>query len=50
MKTSTRNAAISQKILANIAAGMTIAQAIDAVLGNGTHAAIAGDIYEAMRA
>lgn len=45
-----KNAAISQKILAEIAAGMTVAEAIDAVLGAGMHARIASDVYDALRA
>lgn len=45
-----KNAAISQKILAKIATGMTVAEAIDAVLGAGTHARIASDVYDALRA
>ena len=50
MKTAAKNAAISQMILANVAAGMSIAEALDAVLGTGSHAAIVSDIYEALRA
>jgi hypothetical protein len=45
-----KNAVISQKILTKIAAGMTIAEAIDAVLGAGTHARIASELYDALRA
>lgn len=44
-----KNAAISARILANIAAGMTIDQAIDAVLGEGAYIQIAGDLYDALR-
>lgn len=44
------NAIISARILTHIAQGMTVAQALDAVLGAGTHAAIAGDLYDALRA
>ena len=42
-------AAISARILANIAAGMSMQDAIDAVLGAGTFAKIAGDVYDALR-
>ncbi len=44
-----KNAAISARILANVAAGMTIDQAIDAVFGQGAYLSIAGDLYEALR-
>ena len=45
-----KNAAISRKILAKIAAGMTVAESIDTVLGAGTHARIASDVYDTLRA
>jgi hypothetical protein len=50
MDTATKNAAISRKIIAHVAAGMSLAKAIDAVLGAGTHAAIVRDVYESLRA
>jgi hypothetical protein len=49
MNATAKNAAISHRILKHIAAGLTVAEAIDAVLGAGTHAAIASDLYEALR-
>jgi hypothetical protein len=45
----TTNQKISARILEHVAAGMTLAQAIDAVLGAGAHARLAGDLYEALR-
>jgi hypothetical protein len=45
-----KNAAISLKILAKIAAGFTVAEAIDAVLGAGTYACIASAVYDELRA
>ena len=44
------NSKISAAILANIAAGMTLPQAFDAVLGKGAYAKLAGDLYDALRA
>ena len=44
-----KNAEISRRILARIANGATVAQAVDAVLGAGTFDGLAGDIYEALR-
>lgn len=41
---------ISMAILMQVAAGSTVQEAIDAVLGAGTHAALAGELYEALRA
>lgn len=45
-----KNAAISAQIVANVQSGMTVQQAVDAVLGQGTYAKIAGEIYTALRA
>lgn len=45
-----KNAEISRQILAKIAAGMTIETAVDAVLGAGSYAKIASDLYDALRA
>lgn len=44
-----KNAAISAKILEQLAAGKSLPQAIDAVLGEGTHAKLAGEVYNALR-
>ena len=44
------NAKISAAILANIACGMALPQAFDAVLGEGAYAKLAGDLYDALRA
>jgi len=46
---SIKNAAISAKILEKLSSGMTLPQAIDAVLGEGTHAKLASEVYDAMR-
>ena len=45
-----KNAAISAKILAHVAEGKTVGEAIDAVLGAGTYAAIKSDLYYSLRA
>ena len=45
-----KNQIISAKIAAHLAAGKTIEQAFDAVLGEGTYAKVAGEVYEALRA
>jgi len=45
----TTNEKISARILKHVAAGMTLAQAIDAVLGAGAHAKLVSDLYEALR-
>ena len=44
------NAKISAAILANIAAGMTQKDAVDAVLGAGAYDRMVSDIYDALRA
>jgi hypothetical protein len=44
----TTNAKISALILANLAAGMTLPQAIDAVLGAGTYERTAGEVYDTL--
>jgi hypothetical protein len=46
----TKNQAISAAILAKIAAGMTVQEAIDAILGAGTYERVAGEVYDALRA
>lgn len=48
--TAAANAAISRAILAKIAEGLAVPAAIDAVLGVGTYAKLAGDVYDALRA
>ena len=44
-----KNATISAKILAKMQAGMTVQQAIDAVLGEGTFMKLAGEVYDELR-
>jgi hypothetical protein len=41
---------ISARILVLMQTGMTLPQAIDAVLGAGTYLKLAGDLYDALRA
>lgn len=48
--TAAKNAEISRRILAKKAEGMTIREAFDAVLGKGRFAALAGELYDALRA
>jgi hypothetical protein len=43
-----RQQQISARILALVASGMTIREAIDATLGEGTFITIAGEIYDAL--
>ena len=45
-----KNQIISARILVLVAGGMTVAAAVDAVLGAGTFAAMASDVYETLRA
>lgn len=45
-----KNAAISAKILANIANGMELQAAFDAVLGAGAYAKLAGEVYDELKA
>ncbi len=47
--TTEKAARISARIVALMAEGMTVQQALDAVLGAGTAAAIASDLYDALR-
>lgn len=42
--------AISAAILAKVAAGANVAEAVDAVLGAGTYVKMAGDLYDTLRA
>jgi len=44
------NAKISQAILNEVNSGKTIQQAIDTVLGQGTYAQVASDVYVALKA
>lgn len=43
------NQTISAKILINVANGMELPAAMDAVLGQGTHAKLVSDLYEELR-
>lgn len=45
-----KNAEISRRILAKVADGMTLPEAFDAVIGAGAYAALAGDVYDTLRA
>lgn len=45
-----KNAAISAKILSNVANGMTLQAAFDAVIGEGAYMKLAGDLYDAIKA
>lgn len=49
MNATEKIAAISRLILSKVAAGMTLPEAVDAVLGVGRFAEIAGDVYDALR-
>jgi hypothetical protein len=49
MNATEKNAAISRMILAKQAQGMSVRDAIDAVLGAGTYDRIAGEVYDALR-
>jgi len=44
------NAEISRRIAVKVAEGMSVRDAIDAVLGAGTFAALASDLYDALQA
>jgi hypothetical protein len=45
-----KNPQISAAILARVAAGASLPEAVDAVLGAGAYAKLAGDVYDALRA
>lgn len=47
---TTKNAAISAAVLARRAQGATLPEAMDAVLGAGTYAKLAGAVYDSLRA
>lgn len=49
MTTAEKNAAISRKILEKLAAGASIREAFDSVLGAGQFDAMAGEVYDALR-
>lgn len=44
------NSLISVAILTRLADGQSMQEAMDAVLGAGTYAKLAGDVYDALRA
>ena len=44
-----KNAAISAKIIAKMQAGLSVQEAIDAVLGAGTFTKLAGEVYDELR-
>ena len=46
----TKNQAISLQILAKVASGMTIGNAMDSVLGAGTYDKLVSDLYSELRA
>ena len=48
--TAAKNAEISRRILAHVAAGMTLKAAFDAVLGEGRFDTMVGEVYDALRA
>jgi hypothetical protein len=45
----TKQQAISALILAEVAKGSTIQEAFDAIIGEGAHAKLAGEIWEALQ-
>lgn len=45
-----KNSIISAAIYAKMGEGMTLPQAIDAVLGSGTFEKLAGEVYDELRA
>lgn len=49
MTTAQKNAKISGMIMARVQNGQTLTEAMDAVLGAGTFARIAGEVWEAMQ-
>lgn len=50
MNAATKNAKISAEILENVANGMDVAAAYDAVFGAGSYEKMAGAMYDALRA
>ena len=49
MTTQEKNAAISRLIIAKVYEGMSLTQAIDAVLGKGTTEAVIDTVYHTLR-
>lgn len=49
-KENNMNAKISAAILANVAKGMDLPAAYDAVFGEGSYLKMAGEMYDALRA
>ena len=49
-QTPTTEQKIAARFATLIASGMTVPQAFDAVLGAGTYAALASDVYDTLRA
>lgn len=47
--TAALNAKISEAIITGVRQGMTLPQAINAVLGEGSYESLASDIYDALR-
>lgn len=47
---SEKNAMISARILESVASGETLKSAFDAVIGDGAFDALAGDVYDSLRA
>ena len=50
MNAAIKNAEISRRILAKIAEGLDVRQALDAVCGEGTAARVIGEVYDALQA
>lgn len=49
LRTMTKQQAISALILANVAKGMTVEQAFDAVIGEGAYKQLADEVWEALQ-
>lgn len=45
-----KNAAISARIMAHVASGMSVCEAYDAVLGEGSFKKLASELYDELRA
>lgn len=50
LSTTEKNALINTAIVAGLKAGLSIDQAVDAVMGEGSYKRIAGMVYTALRA
>ena len=46
----TKNAQISEAIMIQVAAGLSVQQAFDAVLGQGAYMKLAGELYDQLKA